>query len=139
MIPKPGQHVKLLLRSSITLEGIVEHWSSEQVELKSIDGERLILVHSPIVDIILTTITINPQKSDKQLPEIKEAISQQLETVLITKDPTINRLNIQQLKSLVKQQDHKIITEKRKEHFGSVGSAKQAVPYSETINILKVK
>jgi predicted SPOUT superfamily RNA methylase MTH1 len=128
LIPKPGQHVKLLLRSSITLEGIVEHWSSEQVELKSIDGERLILVHSPIVDIILTTITINPQKSDKQLPEIKEA-----------KDPTINRLNIQQLKSLVKQQDHKIITEKRKEHFGSVGSAKQAVTYSETINILKVK
>jgi hypothetical protein len=139
MIPQPGQQVKLLLRASITVEGIVEHWSSEQVILKSMDGERLILVNGGTVDILLTTILLAHPKPEVKLSEIKTAIAQQLKTVLQDNDPEIGKLNIQQLKRLVQEQEKQIITEKRREHFGSVGASKMAVPYSGGFDILKGK
>jgi hypothetical protein len=138
MIPQLGQHVKIILRASLTLEGIVEQWNDQQIILKSIDGERLTLVNSPTVDILLTIIMLSP-KSEVKLPEIKQKITDQLQTVLQENDPEINKLNIQQLKRLVREQEMKIITNKRKEHFGSAGLSKMAVPYSSSIDIFKGK
>jgi hypothetical protein len=139
MTPQSGQHVKLLLRASITLEGIVEQWDEKLVILRSIDGERLLLVHSPGVDILLTTIMLS-SKPEIKLPEInKQVIADQLKTVLQENDPELSKLNIQQLKNLVKTQEQKIIADKHKEHFGSAGSAKVAVPYSSSLDILKGK
>lgn len=143
MIPQKGQYVKCLLRSSLTIEGIIEHWSAEEVQLKSFDGERLILVHGGIVDILLTTVLLNPIKKvpTKELPEIKQEIAKKLRKIIEPeeKDPEMQKLDIKQLQALVQEQEKQIITQKQREHFGSVGISKQAQSYTLPLDLLKGK
>jgi 5,10-methenyltetrahydromethanopterin hydrogenase len=118
----------------MVLDGIVVEWSNDQVALKSLsDEESFIIINQPATDIVVTKIIVKePEKiKEKTLPEIKEKISETVKEVLKPDvEPDLHNMNIKHLRRLVQEQDKKIITEKRKEHFGEVGTSHMATPYS---------
>ena len=122
MIPEKGQHVKCFMRSTMVLEGIVEEWSDTQVVLKSLADQSVLIIHRPNEDIAVTKVVLEePQEKPKlELPEIKQAVKDKLEEVLnSTDDAELDKMNIQQLRQLVAEQEKKIISDKIKDHFGS--------------------
>ena len=136
MIPEPGQHVKCFMRSTMVLEGIVQEWADTQIVLKSIDDESILIVHHPADDIILTKVILTETQEiveDDAPPEpteMQQQIKEKLDEVLNSEDSDLEKLNLQQLRKMVRQQDKNIITQKRKEHFGEAGHSKRAVQYS---------
>jgi hypothetical protein len=139
MIIQKGQHVKCFMRSTMVLEGIVEEWADVEVVLKSLDGKSIMIVHRPVDGIALTKIVLeepeileeDAKKIPKEWSEIKHEMKSKLDQVMQpTGEPDIDRLNLEQLRTLVQEQDRKIIAQKKKEHFGNPGAAKRAVPYS---------
>jgi hypothetical protein len=141
MIPKPGQRVKCFMRTTTVLEGIVEEWSDNQVVLKSLNGESLMIVHRPLEDIMITKIVLekileeNPGK-EPIIPvrpsQGKTTMAEALKQVLESTDEDLNQANLKRLRELVVEQDKKLIAQKRKEHFGNTGNAKMAVNYSNS-------
>lgn len=153
MIPEQGQRVKCFMRSTMVLEGIVQEWADTQIVLKSIDDQSILIVHHPNEDIILTKVVLQepqeiveetyehgPYVAPRQdLTQEQLEIKKQLDKVLCGEDPSLEKMNLQQLRKLVVQQDKNIITQKRKEHFGEAGSSKKAVQYSPQIAFIPVK
>lgn len=140
MLPIQGQRVKCFMRSSVVLEGIVEEWTEACVVLKSIEDNSFIIVHRPAEDILITRAWNETSTPKKELPEIKKEISEKLrETISQPIESELNKKNIVQLRQLVIEQDKQIIAQKKKQHFGSVGAAKMAVPYSDQISIIGPK
>ena len=145
MIPEPGQHVKCFMRSTMVLEGIVQEWADTQIVLKSIDDESILIVHHPADDIILTKVILQvSQEIVEEVPtpeptEMQQQIKEKLDEVLSGEDSDLEKMNLQQLRKLVHQQDKAIITQKRKEHFGEAGNSKMAVQYSPQIAFIPVK
>jgi len=145
MNPEKGQHVKCFMRSTMVLEGIVEDWTDAQVVLKSLDGESIMIVHRPVEDIMLTKVVLVPdeipeEKSLKELPpqetELKKRIAGKLREVLRSgEDADLDKMNLDQLREMVDEQEKLIITQKRTEHFGSAGHAKRAAPYSNPLGL----
>jgi len=135
----------------MVLEGIVEEWTDSQVVLKSLDEKSLMIVHRPVDDILLTKIfvleedleiseEIIKKETPKEWLEAKRDIRDKLQEVLQTgEDTEISKMNLEQLRKLVNEQDKQMIVQKKKEHFGTVGNAKRAAPYSNTIDLLKGK
>ena len=142
MKPDKGQRVKLFMRhNSILLEGIVENWSDEQVILKSLEDDGLILVNRPSEDIMIVKITAAQVQIDeqKQLPEIKAEITETLrETLKPEIEPEIESANLKQLRKLAVLQDRKIIAEKSKQHFGTAAAPKE-IKHVSQFDILKGK
>ena len=134
MIPDKGHHVKCVMRNSLVLEGVVEEWSEARVVLRSIDGESLMIIHRPAEDILLTKVMliepISEKKVEHNLTEAQEKIKTKLQEVQQADDPELQEKNITELRDMVKEQERQIMINKRREHFGSPGSAKRAVPYS---------
>lgn len=140
MIPEPGQHVKCFMRSTMVLEGVVESWTDAQIVLKSLDGQSIMIVHRPAEDIMLTKVVLSaPEEIAEETPkrevpkelDAKRDIREKLQEVMTpTGDIEIDKLNIEQLRQLVHDQDRKIIAQKRREHFGSPGAPKRAAGYS---------
>lgn len=134
MIPDKGHHVKCVMRTSLILEGVVEEWSEARVVLRSIDGESLMIIHHPTEDILLTKVMliepIPEEKAKPNLTEAQEKIKTKLHEVQAEVDPGLQEKNIAELRDMVKEQERQIIINKRREHFGSPGSAKRTVPYS---------
>lgn len=133
-----GKHIKCFLRNGMVLEGIPEEWSDSRVVLKALDGQSLMIVHSPTEDILLTKVML------VEVPEIpeetkvveetdaKEQVREKLHEVLESgDDPKLQQMNLKQLRALVVQQEKQMIAQKRKEHFpsGSTGMAKYSHPY----------
>ena len=141
MIPQQGQYVKIFLRNSMILEGVVEEWTDQQVVLKLLlSDESFAIVHRPGEDILVTKVYVRTPETqvDKPSSEIRQNIAATLqEAIKPEAEPELQKMNLTQLRQLVVQYDRKIIEEKRKEHFGSVGAAKMAVPYS-SITDLKI-
>lgn len=54
-----NSHVKLLLRNNASVEGCVEIWAESGVQLKSLDGESLIIITSPKEDIVVTKVMLD--------------------------------------------------------------------------------
>lgn len=142
MIPELGKHVKCFMRSTMVLEGIVEEWSDNEVVLKSLDGESLMIIHRPLEDIMITKVVLDIIEEEKPLNkdekvkkkilgnmEIKKTLQQVLDP---TTDAELNESSLKRLRELVIEQDKKLIIQKRKEHFGNPGSAKRAVDYSSS-------
>jgi hypothetical protein len=129
-----GQHVKCFMRNSMILEGIIEDWALAEVILKSLDGKNIIIVHRPTEDILLTKIilqedTVNALST--KISETKQEIREKLQEVLQpTGDVENDKLNLKQLRRLVKEQEKQMIANKKKEHFGTPNNAKRAVDYS---------
>ena len=135
-----GQHVKCFLRSGMVLEGIVEESTGAQVVLRSLQDESLMIIHRPGEDIMLTKVM--PEGESQEVPvdnnpkdpalvvtmspniPIKEQVRSKLNEALQTEDPELQKLSIDELRQLVKEQDRQIIAQKRREHFGSPGNAK---------------
>jgi hypothetical protein len=145
MIPDKGQHVKCFMRSTMVLEGIVEDWTDTQVVLKSLDGQSLIIVHRPTDDIILTKVVLQEPKHETPVilevdsSETKQQIRAKLQDVLQSGDSDTEKMNLQQLRKLLAEQDKQIITQKRVEHFGSFRSPKRALPYSPQTDYIPIK
>jgi len=139
MIPQQGQYVKIFLRNSMIIEGLVEEWTDQQVVLKLLlSDESFAIVHRPGEDILVTKVGTQPTpvQTDKPSSEIRQEIVATLkEAIKPEVEPEIQKMNLTQLRQLVVQQDRKIIEEKRKEHFGSVGASKMAVPYSNITDL----
>jgi sRNA-binding regulator protein Hfq len=137
-----GQYVKLFLRNGMALEGIVEESTAAQVVLQSLNDQSLMIIHRPNEDIMLTKIMVElpPMSEQKEEPapppeptEMQTQIKSKLHEVLLTEDPDLKDLSIEELRLLVRQQDKYIIEQKKKEHFGSPGNAKMthySSPYS---------
>lgn len=132
MIPEVGQHVKCIMRTSLILEGIVEEWSEAQVVLRSFEDQSLMIIHHPIEDIMLTKVMpaeptvespeIAEEEPEEKSVEIREQIKKKLQE--LPDDPELQNKSIQELRQMVIEQERQIIAQKRKEHFGSAGSAK---------------
>jgi sRNA-binding regulator protein Hfq len=153
MIIENGQRVKCFMRNSMVLEGIVDNWTAGEVVLKSIDGKNLMIVHHPLDDILVTKVVLeadeenskeeNHKESPLQPPHVdnKTPIKEKLAEVLQSSgDPELDKLNVQQLRTMVVEQEKQIISQKRKEHFGSVGNAKMTrytsprrIPFRESV------
>ena len=131
MIPlDKGLHVKCFMRSTMVLEGIVEDWSEAQVVLKSLDGESLMIVHRPAEDIMLTKVVLAepeipaekevPKSRPQQPTQLQEQIKSKLQEALEPSgDIDLDKLNVKELRDLVIEQEKQLITQKRKQHFGS--------------------
>lgn len=141
-----GQHVKCFMRSTMVLEGLVEEWTDAQVVLKSLDGQSLMIIHSPGADIMITKVVLEepaqeiaeePQQTERKTPQEwldeqpQDYIKKKLAEVM---DPNgelyLDKMNIAQLRQLVHEQEKEMITQKKKEHFGTPNAPKRSVPYS---------
>src|SRR5208282_4312888 len=136
-----GQHVKCFMRSTMVLEGLVEEWTEAQVVLKSLDGQSLMIIHSPATDIMITKVVlleiseeeVPRRKTPQEWPDAqpKERIKEKLAEVLEpTGDLNIDNLNLTELRQLVHEQEKQMIAQKKKEHFGTPSAPKRSVPYS---------
>lgn len=132
-----GQQVKCFMRNGMVLEGIIEENSTSQCVLKSLDGKSLMIVHRPVEDILLTKVVLEiPEENPvteipKEWVAEKTNLRDKLEEVLHpTGEPEADEMNLKQLRTLVIDQEKKIITRKRREHFGSAYTSGKAGKYS---------
>ena len=137
MIMIKGQHVRCFMRSAMILEGFIEDWTDAQVILKSLDGQSLMIVHRPTEDIMLTKLVLKePEEApEKEIPkrpsDTKDDIRAKLQEVMNpTGEADLDKMNVDQLRQLVQEQDRQLITQKKREHFGVPGGAKRTVQYS---------
>jgi hypothetical protein len=135
MNPEKGQHVKCVMRSSLVLEGIIEEWSETQVVLRSLEDQSLMIIHHPAEDIMLTKVLQiaeaqpapieNPSIAVPAVEPIQEQVKKKLHEVLQPiDDAELQKKSIQELRQLVIERERQIITNKKREHFGSAGTAK---------------
>jgi ribosomal protein L29 len=124
MIPQKDQHVKCFLRTGMVLEGTVEEWTDAQVVLCSMEGQNLMILHSPTQDILLTKIILAPEAVAAPDPVKPEDIKQKLEEVQKIEDPELRSKSVEELRQLVVQQEKEIVANKTKEHFGSTSAPK---------------
>lgn len=61
-----GNHVKCVLQNGAVVEGIIEIWEENRVQLKSLDGKSILIISHPSRDIMLIKIIL--EEEDYQLP-----------------------------------------------------------------------
>lgn len=115
MILEKSQHVICCLKNNAVLEGTVENWSDEEVVLLSLDGQSQLIITHPKDDIIFVKIILHSFRN-KKVSEIKNEISKELKCALEEKDEDLKTKSVHRLKSLLIEQDKKIIKEKTKDH-----------------------
>jgi hypothetical protein len=123
MKPNKDQHVKIVLKDGISIEGIVDVWSISEVILKSIDGQSILIIPKPNEDIMLIKIILTENKKELKSPiEAKSELEQKFkETLENNPDPYDIEKNktLAQLKIEMNKQEKKIISEKLKGHHAS--------------------
>jgi sRNA-binding regulator protein Hfq len=132
MIKSIGQHVKIFLRNSMVLEGIVEDWTDQSVILKSLDEESQFIIHHPTQDILLTKVILSaPPDEETQLEPTPTApnFPQEIEEVSVEEEIDLRTKNLVELKQLKAQQERKILVEKMKDHH--IGQVSQKVAYEQ--------
>jgi hypothetical protein len=135
MIPKTGQHVKIILRNGAMAEGILEEWFANEVQLKSLDGESILIITHPNEDIMLIKVFLEKKpEEDESAPteEEADAFASQFEDAPDEKtdpfDPMKN-MSLAQLRIEKMKQERKIIAEKLKDHSPSTGPGKVQYGY----------
>jgi hypothetical protein len=149
MIPQVGQHVKCILKTGVMAEGIVEEWSSNEVQLRSLDKDSILIITHPNEDISLIKIILSIPKIDlpiaDKIDNTTEVInSQELEFAkndlehkfqeakkLSSNDPTRVK-TISELRIMMAAQEKKIISEKIQNHY--IGNA-SGVKYKNSFYI----
>lgn len=156
MIPKTGQHVKIVFRNGTVTEGIVEGWFNNVVQLKALDGESNLIITNPEQDIML--IKVWDEKFEEPQPEptmpepprwedeekanySTESLRKEFQERLYGKDQTFeeaaathdpsnpdDRKSLAELRVELAKQERKIIAEKLREHRPSAYKPTQ-VPY----------
>lgn len=110
-----SQHIICCLRNSAVLEGVVESWSDDEAILLSLDGQSRLIIAHPEADIVFVKVILN-SVAQAPLPEVKQKVYDKLQEVVSEPDEDLRKHSIKQLKTLVDQQERKIIREKIKEH-----------------------
>lgn len=141
MTPEVGQHVKCFLRNSTVLEGKVENWTKDEVVLKSLDDQSILIIHRPLEDIMMTKVVLIElsqivEDKIKSIPESQEKIKHKLHEVLAepSEDPEIQKKSIAELRAMVIEQDKKIITQKQQVHFPTSGTP--STKYRQTVDTI---
>jgi hypothetical protein len=121
MTPKEGQHVKCILRTGAIAEGIVDEWFNNHVQLKSLDGESILIITHPAEDIMLIKIILEPKNQTEEIADkirAKSALEQKFEETRQGHDPNNadDRKTLAQLKIELVEQERKIVSEKLKDH-----------------------
>lgn len=134
MTPQPGQHVKCILRNGAMAEGIVEEWFGNVVQLKSLDGESVLIITHPAEDIMLIKIILDKKPEEEQnLPteEGADEFVKQFAEADASHDPTNpdDRKSLAELRIELIKQERKIIAEKLKNHRPSSGPGKVQYGY----------
>jgi len=129
MTPQTGQHVKVILSNGVIAEGIVEEWHPNTVQLRSIDGESILIINKPTEDIMLIKIILEKpkEKADfESVPSVEEAneFAAHFQEVADSTDPYDNAgvKTLAQLRIELNKQERRIIAEKLKEHRPGIGS-----------------
>lgn len=111
MIPQKGQQVRCVLRNNLIIDGIVESWSDGKSVLRSKDGASVSIIQHTSQDIVVIKIIL------KETSQIKNDLEQQFEEVCQgPSDDELRLKNLVDLRTLMAEQDKKIIAEKLKEH-----------------------
>jgi hypothetical protein len=132
IFPEPGQHIKCLLTNGVLLEGTVIEWGDKQAVLKSLDGQNLMIVHRPATDIIMTKIMLGDKPKEISVPPTtsnreehrEDYIKKKLEEIQSTIDTDLQKKSVEELRQMVLEEERQILANKKKQHFGTAGSAK---------------
>lgn len=134
MTPKNGQHVKCVLRTGAVVEGIVQEWANNKVQLRSVDGESVLIIPHPeedimIIKIILTMPKINLPTVDKMEDRTEIETSQVLRSIegsleykfqeaeKLPSDDPLKMKTLAELRAALLAQEKKIISEKLRNHY----------------------
>lgn len=124
-----GAHVKVFLRNGMVLEGIVEE-DAAQFILKALDGESLMILHRPTEDIMMTKVMLVERAAEENVPpkappEFHERVTAKLNEIQEAEgNLEFKEKSIAELKEMAREQELKILAQKKREHFGTAGAAK---------------
>lgn len=62
MTPQVGQQVKVIFRNGTVVEGIVNVWENNTVELKSLDDKSVLIISHPAEDIMMIKVSLEPEE-----------------------------------------------------------------------------
>jgi hypothetical protein len=128
MTPQTGQHVKVILRNGAIAEGIVEEWLANTVQLKSLDGESILIITHPTEDIMLIKVMLDKPEEVEVEPEstqeeVRDFDSQFQEAAKTTDPNDVDAVkSLAQLRIELNKQERRIIAEKLKDHRPSKGA-----------------
>ena len=122
MIPKKDQHVRCVLRNNLIIEGTVDSWSDAKSVLRSLDGSSVSIIQHTAQDIVVVKIILQEPVKEKKEPiqarvEAKTELEKKFDEVY--QSPSDNELrvkNLAELKTLMNEQERKIISERIKNH-----------------------
>ena len=115
MLVKKDDRVKVVLRNSIQVDGIVESWSEQESVLLLEDGSGKMIITKTSEDVMLIKIISTP--TIEELEEEKEELAERFdETYLEPSDDGLRLKKLADLRKELDQQDKKIISEKLKSH-----------------------
>jgi hypothetical protein len=113
-----GQHVRCILKNNLLLEGIVDSWSETISVIKSKDGLQSNVILNTLQDVMVVKII------HKQPTQLKTELEQQFaETVSAPSNDDLRLKKMAELKSLLAEQEKKIVTEKLRSH--QIGEVKK--------------
>jgi hypothetical protein len=117
MIPQANQQVKCILKNGALVEGFVQEWSDQEVILRSLDGESILIVTHPREDIVLIRILLEIPENIEQPAKVKTELEEQFQQAY--EEPSGDDLRtkrLAELKVLLLKQEKKIVAEKLKDH-----------------------
>ena len=123
-----GRHVKCFLRNSTVVEGVVKKWG-DILQLQSLDGKSLLIIHQPTQDIVLTKVLLSEdvvepvEESLIPQPPVRGRLSSDDEPLEVVRaeeeesDPmALQAKSTAELRIEMAKQERKIIAGKLKDH-----------------------
>lgn len=131
-----GRRVKCFLRNSTVVEGIMEGCSST-IQLRSLDGKSLLIIHSPEQDIVLTKVLLPEEVTEPtDVPENVEPPPDTFGVITEVKEESLDPLTLKaktmaELKIQMAEEERKIIANKLKDHHPNTSQAPRKVTYGQ--------
>jgi hypothetical protein len=117
MIFEVGQHLRCFLRTLTVVEGIVQESTEQQLVLKSLDGESLLIIHQPAQDIVLTKIRLAPVSETQRIADkIRQKSLESQEKGEVLSEEDLHHMTIAELQMEKAAQERRIIANKLQEH-----------------------
>jgi hypothetical protein len=117
------------LRNSTVIEGIVEEWGAI-IQLQSLDGQSLLIIHHPDQDIILTKVLLSEEVTQPVEELENETFEPKLQFPLEMSegDEELDPLTLQ-AKSIAELKVEMAIADKLKDHYPDTMRAPRKVTY----------
>jgi hypothetical protein len=127
MMPKTNQHVKCMFKNNVLLEGTVEEWYGNMIQLRSMDGKNVIVIPDPIEIMFYIIVESEPEENSIEPPtELEEQFQQVYEQ---PSDDPLRTKSLAELKGLMAEQEKQIIIDKlRSHHIGDVRKVEYGYP-----------